>query len=351
MPAFKSTEFSANRRFSDFLNLYEKLKEKHLHNGIILPPAPEKDMIGMAKVKMSNKEESNPIEFIEKRRAALERFLTRIAKHKVLRFDPDFRDFLEISQDLPKATGTSALSGTGMLKMLKNVTDSVTKIAIKMDETDQWFEEKSHQIDNLYVQFKKTHSIIELLYGWRKDLALSNKDFSKATSILANSEEQLGLSRALSQLGEIYEKTEQIYTDQANADFFGFSELIKDYVCLLDNIKEVFQQRIKMYSVWQKNEELLRAKKDALAKLEAANKQDKIPTVAAEIKDLEGKVAKSKEEFENISKAIKVEMKKFDVNRVKEFKTELTKYLNTFLKNQEAVLSIWEGFLPQVKEI
>lgn len=123
-----------SRRFSDFLNLYEKLKEKHIQSGIIMPPAPEKDMIGMAKVKMS-KEDTTPDDFLEKRRAALQRFLVRLAKHKKLRVDPDFRDFLEMSDDLPKAANT-ALSGAGMLKMFKSVTDSVTKIATKIEETD-----------------------------------------------------------------------------------------------------------------------------------------------------------------------------------------------------------------------
>lgn len=136
MSVFKSKEFGTSRRFSDFLNLYEKLKEKHLPAGRIMPPAPEKDMIGMAKVKMS-KEDATPIDFIEKRRAALQRFLNRLAKHETFRFDPDFRDFIEISDDLPKATNTSALSGASMLKMFKNVTDSVSKIALKMEETDQ----------------------------------------------------------------------------------------------------------------------------------------------------------------------------------------------------------------------
>lgn len=135
-PMFKSKEFSTNRRFSDFLNLYEKLKEKHLPAGRILPPAPEKDMFGTAKVKMS-KEDQAPGEFIGKRRAALERFLMRLAKHKSFRYDPDFRDFIEIGDDLPRASNTSALSGAGMLKMFKNVTETVTKIAYKMDETDQ----------------------------------------------------------------------------------------------------------------------------------------------------------------------------------------------------------------------
>ena len=265
--------------------MFEKLKEKNLNTGRIYPPAPEKDMIGMAKVKMA-KEDTTPIDFIEKRRAALERFLNRLASHKVFRYDPDFRDFLEIASELPKATNTSALSGAGMLKMFKNVTDSVTKIAVKMEETDQWFEEKTRQIENLYIQFKKLHSTIEMLYGWRRDLTSSTKDFSKSIAILANSEEQMNLSRALSQLSEVYEKIEQIYLDQSNADYFILSELVKDYVCLFDNIKEIFYQRVKLYSNWQKTEETLKSKKDNKAKLESANKQDKIPSALAEIKDV-----------------------------------------------------------------
>ncbi len=117
-------------------------------------------------------------------------------------------------------------------------------------------------------------------------MTATTKEFSRSSAILANSEEQLNLSRALSQLGEIYEKIEQIYLEQSNADYFIFSELAKDYVCLFDNIKEIFYQRTKMWSNWQKAEETLKSKKDNKTKLEAANKQDKIPTALAEIKDV-----------------------------------------------------------------
>lgn len=112
------------------------------------------------------------------------------------------------------------------------------------------------------------------------------KDFSKSIAILANAEEQLALSRALSQLGEVYEKIDAIYLDQANSDYFTFGELVKDYVSLFDNVKEVFYQRIKTFGLWQKAEETLKTKKEAKAKLEASNKQDKIPAAAAEIKDV-----------------------------------------------------------------
>lgn len=348
-PCFKSGEFGTTRRFSDFLNLYEKLKEKHLSAGRILPPAPEKDMFGMAKVKMSKDEV--PIDFIGKRRAALERFLNRLGKHKVFRFDPDFREFLEISSELPKATNTSALSGASMVKMFKNMTDSVSKISIKMEETDHWFEEKTRQVDQLHQQFTKLHSTIEILYWWRKNLSVNTNEFSKSTAILANSEEQLNLSRALSQLGEIYEKIDAIYSEQANADYFIFGELAKDYVGLLNNIKDVFHQRIKVYSNWKKAEETLKLKNDNKVKLESANKQDKLPTALAEINDWENKVKKYNEEFEQISKTIKEEVKLFDFNRVKEFKAKLTKYIEALLSSQEQLVTIWEQYLPQVKAI
>lgn len=43
----------------------------------------------------SQEQNSSSTEFIERRRAALERYLNRIAVHPVLSIDPDFREFLE----------------------------------------------------------------------------------------------------------------------------------------------------------------------------------------------------------------------------------------------------------------
>merc|ERR1712223_1192846 len=50
---FKKKNHAVNRRFSDFLGLRDKLAEKYLQNGRIIPPAPDKSAIGMTKVKMS----------------------------------------------------------------------------------------------------------------------------------------------------------------------------------------------------------------------------------------------------------------------------------------------------------
>lgn len=137
---FKKQRPEVNRRFSDFLGLRDKLCEKYLQNGRIIPPCPDKSVIGMTKVKMSKEDEASVqsgdeknctteyfvpcigdsvpavflilftqevnhfislplkyqsffcvVEFVEKRRAALERYLNRTAGHPNLRVDPDFR--------------------------------------------------------------------------------------------------------------------------------------------------------------------------------------------------------------------------------------------------------------------
>ena len=46
MPIFRKRSFSVMRRFSDFLGLHDKLVEKYLRMGRIIPPAPEKSVIG-----------------------------------------------------------------------------------------------------------------------------------------------------------------------------------------------------------------------------------------------------------------------------------------------------------------
>ena len=46
MPTFKNSETSVKRRFSDFLGLNDRLNSKFLHLGRIVPPAPEKSVVG-----------------------------------------------------------------------------------------------------------------------------------------------------------------------------------------------------------------------------------------------------------------------------------------------------------------
>ena len=65
--------------------------------------------------------------------------MNRTAAHPILKTDPDFREFLEHESELPKSKDTSALSGRNVMKLINKVGDSLSSMAIKMDETDEWY--------------------------------------------------------------------------------------------------------------------------------------------------------------------------------------------------------------------
>lgn len=71
-----------SRRYKDFLWLYNSL---HNNNpGVVVAPPPEKQAVGRF--------DTN---FVESRRAALERMLNKIAAHPILQHDGDLKIFLE----------------------------------------------------------------------------------------------------------------------------------------------------------------------------------------------------------------------------------------------------------------
>ncbi|XP_078687198.1 sorting nexin-2-like isoform X3 [Branchiostoma floridae x Branchiostoma belcheri] len=349
IPAFRRPSMTVTRRFSDFLGLHEKLSQKHVHVGRIVPPAPEKSVVGMTKIKMS-KEDTSSTEFVEKRRALLERFLQRISIHPVLQMDPDFRDFLE-QDELPRATSTSAVSGAGVLRLIKGVGDTLSKVTIKMDESDQWFEEKQNQVEALDQQLKKLHASVEALVTYRKELGISTAAFAKSTAMLSNSEEHTALSRALSQLAEVEEKIEQVHLEQADNDFFLLSELLKDYIGIIQSIRVVFHERVKSFHNWQNAQQNLAKKREQEAKFKQTGKTDKIAQAQEEIREWEGKVEKGREDFEEISKTIRTEIRRFETNRVKDFRNIIIKYMETLMNSQQQLIKYWEGFLPEAKAI
>lgn len=79
---YRNPEFTVSRRYRDFLWLYTQL---HNNNpGVIIPPPPEKQAVGRFEA-----------DFVESRRAALERMLNKSAAHPILQHDSDLKLFLE----------------------------------------------------------------------------------------------------------------------------------------------------------------------------------------------------------------------------------------------------------------
>uniref|UniRef100_A0AAY4DPK7 Sorting nexin-1 n=1 Tax=Denticeps clupeoides TaxID=299321 RepID=A0AAY4DPK7_9TELE len=311
LPMFRSKTFTVRRRFSDFLGLYEKLSEKHSQNGYIVPPPPEKSLLGMTKVKVG-KDDPSSGEFVERRRASLERYLQRVVCHPSLLQDPDVREFLE---------------------------------------REEWFEEKLQEVESEDQQLRKLHAVVDSLVSHRKELSVNTAVFAKSVAMLGSSEDNTALSRALSQLAELEDKIEQLHQEQAGNDFFVFTELLADYIRLLGAVRGSFDQRMKSWQRWQDAQTTLQKKREAEAKLLWANKPDKLQQAKDEIAEWEGKVTQYEREFERVSATVRKEVIRFEKEKARDFKKQIIKYLESLLQSQQQLIKYWEAFLPEAKAI
>ncbi|XP_077569886.1 sorting nexin-1-like [Stigmatopora nigra] len=346
---FRNKTFSVRRRFSDFLGLYEKLSVKQSLQGCIIPLPPEKSVVGMTKVKVGMDDPSS-VEFVERRRAALERYLQRVVSHPLLIQDPDVREFLE-REDLPRASNTQALSGAGFLKMINKASEAVNKMTIKMNESDTWFEDKFQEVENEEQQLRKLHTVVDSLVNHRKELCGNTAVFAKSMAMLGNSEDNTALSRALSQLAEVEDKMEQLHQEQASSDFFILAEVLADYVRLLGAVRGCFDQRMRAWQRWQEAQSALQKKREVEAKLLWANKPEKLQQAKEEITEWETKVTQYERDFDRIGMTVRKEVLRFEKEKAKDIKTQIVKYMEAMLQSQQRLIKFWEAFIPEAKAI
>ena len=351
MPSFKKKELSVTRRFSDFLGLRDKLNDKYTHLGRIVPLTPDKSVVGMTKVKMSKEEDkTDQSEFIERRRAALERFLNRTAEHPTLLGDPDFREFLELNAELPKANQTSTLSGKSVMKMFSRMGDKVASYATKMEESDQWFEEKTVMVENLESQLRKLHLATEAMVEFRRALAGHTYSVAKSFSALGLTEENTKLSAALDQLGDVFMNNQKVYDQQWKDDLFLLSEMVYDYLGLVTAIKDVLNERVKCWQHCQAVQKDLNKKREYKVKLDVSGKVDKLNDLKAQITETERQLQSAQDNFDKISATFKTEFEVFESKKSAEFKAHFVDYLEKMLQGEESIASQWERYLPEIKQ-
>lgn len=97
---FNGAEFNVRRRFRDVVTLSDRLTEAY--RGLFIPIRPDKSVVE-SQVMQKN-------EFVEQRRAALEKYLRRLAKHPVIRRSEELRAFLTAQGKLPLVKTTDVAS-------------------------------------------------------------------------------------------------------------------------------------------------------------------------------------------------------------------------------------------------
>ncbi|KAH8870865.1 Sorting nexin-2 [Schistosoma japonicum] len=338
-------DFSVFRRFSDFLGLHERLVSKYLSEGVIVPPVPSKDMLATTKVKIS-KDVSAENEFVERRRIALERFLSRVLAHPVLRVDEDVCEFLQHDGELPRSTNTQLLSGAAAIKVMKNLGDAIGKLAYKVDDPEEFFYQKADELDIWEKQLKRLHSSLLNLVSGDNDLANAEAGLSRSILLLANVEENTGLAQALHHLAETEGHIADLHALQADALTCHLVEYSREILGMVQACKDVLSERVRIYRTWRTAESNLRSKREQKIRMEMSGRSDhkKMAMITMELEDLENRVDQAQHKFNNISENTKREFQNFDFNRFAYFKQATTEYLELLLQIQLKVSkyhSLW----------
>lgn len=171
IPDYGGSEFSVRRRFKDVVALSERLSETH--RGFFVPIRPDKSLVESQMMQLE--------QFVEQRRAQLEKYLNKLAAHPVIRRSEELRAFLvvrgrvlqlqksvNVSPKQPSsiaAAAASAEGGTGrdLMRMFKELRQSVVNdwgrvkpLVVEEDkeflERKEWLLEFEKQLSNLSQQ-------------------------------------------------------------------------------------------------------------------------------------------------------------------------------------------------------
>ncbi|GJE91193.1 Vps5-domain-containing protein [Phanerochaete sordida] len=332
-PMYSKSAFSVLRRYSDFLWLYETLSNNN--PGVVVPPVPEKSPFNRFDT-----------QFVQQRRLALEKCISKIANHPVLQKDPDLKLFLEsdtFSLDIKHRKAEIAHEKGGVLASLGQ---SIT--GPRFHETDEWFDKQKGYLDSLEVQLRGLVKSIDLVAKQRADLAAAAGEFAQTIQDLASSDVGLGqqLAGALAGLAVVERKAQDLQEKQANEDTLTIMSTADEYARLINSVRLAFSSRIRMYYGWQMADRHVRTVKQQHEANRAQGKlnSDQLSRSLALVAEAERRALEAKQEFDQCSRLVKSEMARFEQERIEDFKNSLEAFLSGMISKQKELIVAWETY-------
>ncbi|KAF9935410.1 Vacuolar protein sorting-associated protein 5 [Linnemannia zychae] len=331
--AFKSSDFTVQRRYRDFLWLYNQLTT---HNpGVIVPPVSEKHALGRFQD-----------EFVESRRIALERCLRKITAHPMLYGDPDLKIFLESESLVAEIKEKRQDSSKGFMTKFGETLSSATTFT-KVHETDEWFESRRTQLDVLDGQLKSLLKAIEAIIKQRRDLGVASSEFGESIVSLAGTELNKPLANSLLVLGNLKIRIKELHDKQAHMDVLTLEHTVDEYIRTIGSIKITFMARAKYNQNMVQAQNDLSKKKANFEKMSQPSrktKPEKLQQLEQEIIEAEQRVESTKKDFEEISTLIRQEFDRFDREKVEDFKQSVEAFLASMVKHQREIVGLWENY-------
>jgi sorting nexin-1/2 len=311
--------------------LFEQLSANN--PGVIVPPVPDKQPFGRFQD-----------QFIETRRAALQRCVTKMTAHPILQLDPDLRLFLESdsfaldvkNRRMAPVDGMATPSSGGFMSSWTGP---------RYVEQDDWFEQRKLYLDHLEGQLKGVAKALDIASKARLEMAMSVGDVADAAQALADSDLGAAMCAALARLANVSRLERSAGEDQAKADVTQLLNLADEYVRLIASVRLAFAARVRAYHAAQAaDKEVHRVRRQREKDRAAGRLGDRAATSMSEIQEAERRARDVAADFEAQTRLVKSEVARFERERIEEFRATLSAHLDDQVARQAKLVTAWEEY-------
>ncbi|XP_006828139.2 sorting nexin 2A [Amborella trichopoda] len=386
-----SAEFSVRRRFRDVVTLADRLADSY--RGFLIPPRPDKNVVESQVMQKQ--------EFVEQRRLALEKYLTKLASHPVIKKSEELRVFLQVQGKLPLPSTTDMASRMldGAVKLPKQLFgESVSAI------TAQEAVQPAKGGRDLLRIFKELKQSVANDWGGSKPPVVEeDKEFMEKKEKLRDLEQQLsaasqqaeGLVKAQQDIGETmgelglafiklakFETEEAVYNSQrtraadakrvataavkasrfyreANAQTVKHLDTLHEYLGLMQAVHTAFADRSNALLTVQTLLSELSSLRSRVEKLEAASSKifggDK--TRNKKMEELKETIRVTEEakdcaikEYERIKENNRNELERLDRERQNDFHNMLKGFVINQVGYAEKIANVWTKVAEETSE-
>ncbi|KAJ3077311.1 Vacuolar protein sorting-associated protein 5 [Podochytrium sp. JEL0797] len=337
-PGYTNASFSVSRRYTDFLWVYHQLVERY--PGAIVQTLPGKNSLGRFQQ-----------DFIETRRAGLEKFLLKTVSHALLQQDADLRLFLEsnsFSADKKEKRPTTFLTHTTGLDttaatyassaMSGRVVDSYTldnrRLHIEMSDE---------------MQLKQLLRVLEVLVKQRRDYGNASKEFGDSLGVLAGIEAGKEVGACLGAVAGIQARIQVLHDKQASIDLTNLATTVEDHLALIGAVRVALAGRMKVFMAVQNADIALKRKKESIERMrgDGRGKVDQITLGLNNLPELERQLEAARDEFRKVDDLIHKELDRYDTERVADFSLSVQAVLKCFIETQKEMIRLWESYYEQ----
>jgi len=144
-------------------------------------------------------------------------------------------------------------------------------------------------------------------------------------------------------LADVEAKAKELQEAQAKDDVITFLATVDEYTRLIGSVRVAFSSREKAFIAWQNAEAEVRRVRAAHEKAKRQGTQAANASVA-EVVQAERRSVDRKLEFDAVTKLVKVEQHRFELERVDDFKDSLDEFLESMIKRQKELIKTWEDY-------